>query len=90
MKPTHVSEQPKATSSRRLVVLSALAAALGLAGGGAAWALVHLIGGLTNLALFHRLSWALPSFRELHRGPNMVAMAMLGGFVVSLIASGRP
>jgi hypothetical protein len=32
-----------------------MAAVIGLAGGGVAWVLVNLIGGLTNLALLHRL-----------------------------------
>ena len=34
--------------------LAVLAAVLGVAGGGAAWVLLHLIALLTNLVLFHR------------------------------------
>ena len=44
-------------SSRRLLLLTAIAAVLGLAGGGAAWVLVHLIDAITNLALFHRIGF---------------------------------
>src|SRR4029434_6349837 len=48
------------TSPARLLRLTALAGAVGLAAGGAAWALVHLIGLITNLALFNLWGWALP------------------------------
>src|SRR5581483_9655384 len=65
----------------RLVLLSVLAAVIGLLGGGAAWVLVHLIAGITNVALFHRLSWTLPSSADLDRGPNLVVVAVLGGLV---------
>src|SRR5581483_6501399 len=74
----------------RLVLLSVLAAVIGLLGGGAAWVLVHLIAGITNVALFHRLSWTLPSFADLDRGPNLVVVAVLGGLVVSLLALWSP
>ena len=46
--------------------LAVLAAGLGAAAGGAAWVLVHLIGLLTNLVLFHRWGW---DAAELHRAP---------------------
>jgi CIC family chloride channel protein len=78
------------TAPDRLVLLSALAAVLGLLGGGAAWVLVHLIAGITNIALFHRLSWSLPAFADLSPGPNLVIVAVLGGLVVSLLALWSP
>ncbi len=78
------------TSTRRLLRLSVLAAGLGLAGGGAAWVLIHLIALLTNLALFHRTGWQLPSFRDLHPGPGLVAAAVCGAFLVSLLARWAP
>jgi H+/Cl- antiporter ClcA len=52
--------------------------------------LVHLIGLITNLALFHRFSWTLPSFRELHPGPWLVVAAVTGGLLVSLLARWSP
>jgi H+/Cl- antiporter ClcA/CBS domain-containing protein len=73
-----------------LAFLSCLAAVLGGLGGGAAWVLVHLIGLLTNLALFHRLGWELPSFADLQRGPFLVLAAMSGGLLVSLLARWAP
>jgi len=59
-----------ATPPQRLIVLSLAAAVLGLIADGAAWALVHLIGLLTNVALFGRLAWQLPPFAELARSPG--------------------
>jgi CIC family chloride channel protein len=78
------------TSTRRLLQLSGLAAILGLAGGGAAWVLLHLIALLTNLALFHRWGWQLPSFRNLHPTPWLVVAAVSGAFLVSLLARWAP
>src|SRR5437763_690721 len=60
------------TPPRRLVLLSVLAAALGVAGGAAAYVLVHLIALLTNLTLLHRFGWKLPSFAHHHPGPSVI------------------
>jgi len=81
---------PLHTSTRRLLLLSALAAGLGLAGGAAAWVLIHLIAMITNVALFHRVSWHLPSFRTLHPGPGLVVAAVGGAVLVSLLAKWSP
>ena len=78
------------TPPGRLLLLSGLAALLGGLGGGAAWVLLRLIGLLTNLALFHRLSWTLPSFTQLHPGPWIVVAAVTGGLLVSLLARWSP
>ena len=61
-----------------------VAAVLGLAGGAAAYGFIHLIGLLTNLALFHRFGWELPSFAHLKPARILVIVAAGGGFVVSL------
>ena len=78
------------TSPRRLLFLSILAALLGAAGGGAAWVLLHLIGLLTNFALFHRYGWELPSFRTLAASPWIVVAAVVGALLVSLLAKWSP
>jgi chloride channel protein, CIC family len=78
------------TSPRRLLLLTALAAVLGVAGGGAAWVLLHLIGLITNLALFQRVAWSAPSFRTLHASPVIPLAAVAGAFVVSLLARWAP
>jgi H+/Cl- antiporter ClcA len=71
-------------------VLSLLAAIVGLAAGGAAYVLVHLIALLTNLALFHRWGWELPSMATLDPGPGLYVAAVGGGLVVALIARWAP
>jgi chloride channel protein, CIC family len=78
------------SSPGRLVFMSLLAAALGLAGGAAAWLLVRLIALLTNAALLHQYGWELPSLRNFHPGPELILVAMAGGLVVALIARWSP
>src|SRR5919107_3996817 len=78
------------TSTRRLVLLAALAALLGLAGGGAAWVLLHLISILTNLALFHRLSTEGRSLAALDPGWSLFVAAVVGATVISLLAKWAP
>ena len=78
------------TSPRRLLFLSILAALLGAAGGGAAWVLLRLIALLTNLALFHRFGWDLPSFAALAPSPWIVVAAVAGAFAVALLAKWSP
>jgi chloride channel protein, CIC family len=78
------------SSPGRLVFLSVLATALGLAGGAAAWLLIQLIALLTNAALLHQYGWDLPSFRHFHPGPDLLLVAMAGGLVVALIARWSP
>jgi H+/Cl- antiporter ClcA len=75
---------------RRLALLSVLGTVVGLAAGGAAWLLVHLIAILTNLALFSRWGTDLPSMADLDRGPRVVIVAAIGGALVSLIARWAP
>src|SRR3984893_17060511 len=78
------------TSPRRLFLLSALALLVGVAAGGAAYVLIHLIALLTNLAFFHRVGWKLPSFTHLHRSPLVVVVAVTGGLIVGLMAKWAP
>ena len=78
------------TSTRRLLLLTAMAVILGVVGGVAAWLLLHLIGLITNLALFHTFAWDVPSFSELVVGPHIIVVAVLGATAVSLIAKWSP
>ncbi|HZJ25626.1 MAG TPA: chloride channel protein, partial [Acidimicrobiia bacterium] len=75
---------------RRLSFLMLLAVLIGLASGGAAWVLLRLIGLVTNLALFHRFGWSIPSLADLPPSPWLVVAALLGGLAVSLIAWWAP
>jgi chloride channel protein, CIC family len=74
----------------RLGVLAALAALVGLVVGGVAWLLVRLIGGLTNLALLHRVGWSLPPLEDLEPSAWLPAVAVGGALVVSLLARWAP
>src|SRR5437764_947929 len=78
------------SSPGRLVFMSLLATALGLAGGAAAWVLVRLIALLTNAALLHQYGWDLPSFRHFHPGPDLSLVAMAGGLLVAVMARWSP
>lgn len=75
---------------RRLLVLSGLAALLGLLAGGAAFVLMRLIALLTNVALHGRLGWELPSLAELATSPRLVLAPVAGAVVVSLLARWAP
>ena len=78
------------TPPRRLLLLSVLAALLGVLGGGAAWVLLHFIGLVTNLTLFGEWAWTAPSFTELVVGPHIVIAAVGGALVISMIARWAP
>jgi H+/Cl- antiporter ClcA len=87
---TTVSQASRRADARRTSFLAAVAVVLGLAGGGAAWVLLHLIGLITNLVLFHQYAWAMPSFQNFHPGPILLVEAAAGGFAVSLFALWAP
>jgi H+/Cl- antiporter ClcA/predicted transcriptional regulator len=76
--------------ARRTLYLTAIAVVLGIAGGGAAWLLLHLIGLITNLALLHQWGWTIPSFADFQPDGTLVVAAVLGGLVVSLLARWSP
>lgn len=87
---TTVSQASRRADARRTSFLAAVAVVLGLSGGGAAWVLLHLIGLITNLVLFHQYAWAMPSFQNFHPGPILLVEAAAGGFAVSLFALWAP
>lgn len=78
------------TPTRRLSLLAALGALLGVAGGGAAWILIHLIELLTNLALFHRWSTDVPPLSTLHVTWSTYAVAVGGALAISALARWAP
>src|SRR6476646_1717337 len=78
------------TPPRRLLLLTAISAVLGVLGGVAAWVLIHLIGLITNLALFGQWGWTAPSFTELVAGPQVVLAPLVGAFLISLLAKWSP
>lgn len=78
------------SSPARLTVMSGLAAAVGLAAGGAAWVLLHLIAFITNVAVFGNVGFHPPTFEHLHASPRLIIIAMLGALIVSLLAKWSP
>jgi H+/Cl- antiporter ClcA/predicted transcriptional regulator len=70
--------------------LTVLAGLLGVAAGGAAWVLIHLIGLFTNVFLFRQWGWDPPSFSGLARTPWVVVVAVAGAAVVTLLAKWAP
>ena len=75
---------------RRLLLLTAIAAVLGVVGGFAAWLLLRLIALITNFALFQRTGFELPAFTEDTVGPGIVLSVVLGALAVSLLAKWAP
>ncbi|MBV9183093.1 MAG: chloride channel protein [Acidobacteria bacterium] len=82
-----VAEQTFAQPAQfRMVLVSFLAAAIGLVGGGVAYALYKLIGFFTNLFFFHRWSSSFTSIRFHHLGVWVVVIPVLGGLIVGIMA----
>jgi chloride channel protein, CIC family len=76
------SEAIGRTSVGQIAFLCGLSAAIGLLAGGAAWVLVHGIALLTNVPLFRRVGWTLPTFADLHPGPWLLVVAAGAGIFV--------
>jgi len=74
------------TADRRLLVLSAMAIATGSFGAGAAWVLLKLIAIVTNLAYFHVYSTATSYLSHARLGPASIAIPVIGGIIVGLMA----
>ncbi|NMP24579.1 chloride channel protein [Sulfobacillus harzensis] len=74
------------TNGRRLAMLSAIAAAIGIMGGLVAWVLLRLIGLITHLAYDGRVGWSLVAPNPSHWGILSVAVPIIGGLIVGLLA----
>ena len=70
----------------RMVLVSFLAAAIGLLAGGVAFVLYKLIGLFTNLFFFHQWSTAFVSPRYSHLGYWIIVIPVIGGIVVGFMA----
>jgi H+/Cl- antiporter ClcA len=73
-----------------MALLAGIGAALGVIGGVAAWAIVNLVGLISNLALLHRVAFDLPDLQHYHPGPDLLLDAVGGACVVSLLARWAP
>ena len=70
----------------RMVLISALAAGVGLLAGVVAFLLYRLIGLFTNIFFFHRFSADFTSARMNHLGAWVIVVPVLGGIVVGFMA----
>ncbi len=73
-------------ADRRVVVISALAIAVGISGGFIAQALTRLIGFVTNVAFYHRVSSAFVSPADHRLGASVVLVPIVGGIIVGIMA----
>lgn len=74
------------TTDVRVLYLSALALAIGVISALVAWALVWLIGAITNLAYYQRLSAGFVSPANNQLGYLAVLVPIVGGLIIGLIA----
>jgi len=70
----------------RMVLVSFLAAAIGLVGGFVAYALYKLIGLFTNVFFFHRWTTELSNVRFNQLGAWVILIPVIGGLIVGLMA----
>ena len=70
----------------RIVLVSFLAAGIGLVAGGVAFLLYRLIGLFTNLFFFHRWGTAITSARLNHLGLWVIVTPVIGGIIVGFMA----
>ncbi len=75
---------------RRMVLLAGIGVVLGVIGGVAAWAIVNLVGLISNLALLHKVAFDLPDLQHYHPGPDLLLVAVAGAVIVSLLARWAP
>lgn len=74
------------STDRRVVILSAVAAAIGVIGSLVAFALLWLIAVITNLAFYQRFS-ALPALPQVnHLGYWVIAVPVVGALIIGLMA----
>lgn len=70
----------------RMVLISLLAAGIGLIAGLIAYLLYNLIGLFTNIVFYHRFVFAFNSARNNHLGIWVIVMPVIGGIIVGFMA----
>ncbi len=83
---TAAEQQPLATAPFRLVMISLLAAAIGLLAGGIAFLLYKLIGLFSNIAFYGHFSAVFMSPRYNHLGLWVILIPVIGGLIVGVMA----
>jgi CIC family chloride channel protein len=74
------------TADYRLVLLSLMALVVGAAGACVAWLLVRLIGFITNISFYHRLSFAFTFPSHEHLGWLAFIPPIAGGLIIGVMA----
>lgn len=74
------------TTDRRVLILLAMALVVGAAGAFSAWFLLKLIAFVTNLAWFGKASTAAASLASVHPSWIVVAIPVVGGLIIGLMA----
>lgn len=82
----HIDRLGDFTTDTRLLLITPMAAIVGVISAFVAVALVWLIGSLTNLFYYHRFSSELVSPAANQLGPWAVLVPMVGGLIVGLMA----
>jgi len=83
----NLPERPRGGEAQfRVGLMSLLAALVGVLAGIIAWLLYNLIGLFTNLAFYHRLSFAFASPRFSHLGVWVIFVPVIGGIIVGIMA----
>ena len=83
---TPVSSQFSQPAQFRIVLISFLAAGIGLVAGVVAYALYKLIGLFTNLFFFHRWSAEFVGVNDHHLGAWVILVPVIGGLIVGVMA----
>lgn len=79
-------QQPQPIAQFRLVMISFLAAGIGLLAGGIAFLLYKLIGLFTNIAFYGHFSAVFMSPRYNHLGIWVILIPVIGGLIVGVMA----
>jgi chloride channel protein, CIC family len=77
---------PAAPANFRIVLMSFLAAGIGLLAGLVAYVLYKLIGLFTNLFFFHEWTTTFRSVGGHHLGPWVIGVPVIGGLIVGIMA----
>ncbi len=81
-----VEGAPAPEAQFRMLLVSVMAAIIGIAAGLIAYFLYNLIGLFTNIAFFHRFSFSFASARLNQLGPWVIVIPVVGGIVVGVMA----
>jgi H+/Cl- antiporter ClcA/CBS domain-containing protein len=84
--PTRDLDSLAAPAEFRMVLMSALAAGVGLLAGVVAFLLYRLIGLFTNIFFYHRFSASFTSARLNHLGLWVIVTPVVGGIIVGIMA----